>query len=216
MERRFGSSGWVSCVSFSLVVAALSAGSFGCARNRAVAPSHGEGALPVDLVRQAREFSGRGESHRAEQYFLAALDAGASPEKIYPELIDACIRGGRLGSASVHVDKRLRERPDDLDLLRLSISLEEGLGHEKRALARAEQLTASPLLIAEQQLFLAGYFERAGQTNRALEYFHLYMQRRPESERPAWVAEAVSRLESSGKASPVPFESSSDKAAEHD
>lgn len=216
MERRFGSSGWSCLLISSAFVAALSAACLGCSRNRAVAPSFEEGAGVVPLLQQAREFSGRGESHRAEQYFLAALEAGASPEEIYPELIDACVRGGRLGSASVHVDTRLRERPDDLDLVRLSISLEEGLGHERKAFERAEQLSASPRLSAEQQLFLAGYFERAGQTSRALEYFHIYMKRRPESERPAWVADAVSRLESSPKVPQAPFESSSVKEVHHD
>lgn len=211
MERRFGSSSWSCFLIVPLAVAAISVACLGCAGNRAVAPPLQPDAEVGELQKKAREFSGRGESHRAEQYFLAALEAGASPDELYPELIDACVRGGRLGSAAVHVDKRLRERPDDLGLLRLSISLEEALGHERKAFARADQLTSSPHLSAEQQLFLAGYFERAGQTSRALKYFHIYMQNRPEHERPAWVASAVSRLESSPQEPPAPFESSSDE-----
>lgn len=196
MERRFCSSGLVGLFSMSLGLAVLAAPALGCTSNGAVAPALGEGAAGAEaLLKQAREFSQAGESHRAEQYFLAALEIGASPDDVYPELIDTCIRGGRLGSASVHVDKRLRERPTDIKLLRLSISLEEGLGHEQKANQRAQQLASTGGLSPEEELFLSGYFERSGQTTRALELLRFYMANSRENERPPWVEGALARLE---------------------
>lgn len=196
MERRFCS---LVVLRYCLLVVSLTVlgmPSFGCSRNGTVAPSYGDGTAGTEgLLKQAREYSQRGESHRAEQYFLAALESGASPDDVYPELIDACIRGGRLGSASVHVDKRLRERPRDLNLLRLSISLEEGLGHERKATLRALELSSKEELSPEQALFLSGYFERLGQVRRALELLGNYLARADESERPLWVYEARRRLE---------------------
>lgn len=196
MERRFCSSVFLRFCCVPLGVTLLVLPVLGCARNGTVASSSADGTVGADvLLKQAREHSKRGESHRAEQYFLAALEGGANPDEVFPELIDACIQGGRLGSASVHVDKRLRERPRDLNLLRLSISLEEGLGHARKADLRAHELSSKGELSPEQQLFLAGYFERSGRTRRALESLRDYLDRTGESERPPWVHEAESRLE---------------------
>lgn len=167
----------------------------GCSGSRAVAPTVVSSAGASELLSRARELTARGESHRAEQYYLAALDAGAPPGDIYPELIDVCVRGGRLGRASVHVDARMRQNPQDFRLVRLAISLREALGHSKEAAELAEQLASSEKRGEEEDLFLAGYFERSQDVARALSHYHFYLERTKEASRPAWVDSAVRRLE---------------------
>ncbi len=195
MERRFGFRLFLALVWYSVLGLVSSVPLLGCAGNRAVAPVTVNVSNAPELLQQARELSNRGESHRAEQYYLAALDAGGSVEEIYPELIEVCIRGGRLGRAAVHVEARMRQVPHDLRLVRLAISLREALRHRVEARELAARLAASESKSHAEELFLGGYYERWGEPERALLHYRAYLKQTEEASRPAWVEGAVRRLE---------------------
>jgi hypothetical protein len=68
---------------------------------------------------------------RAEQYYLAAVDAGVPDADVFPLLVETCIESGRFRSALSHVEARLLEQPDSPALLKLSSALRQTLGLER-------------------------------------------------------------------------------------
>jgi tetratricopeptide (TPR) repeat protein len=141
-----------------------------------------------------RAFAERGESARAEQYYLAALQAGAVEEEVFSLLLDTCVKQGRLGSAVAYVEARLRKEPSNESLLRLSASLREALGHRRAALSYVAELSRLSRMLPETQLFVAEFLQRSGDTLGAHTAFEAYAKEVPESERPPWVAFTLRRL----------------------
>jgi thioredoxin-like negative regulator of GroEL len=80
------------------------------------------------LLEKGRLFAERGQSLRAEQYFLAAREAGAAPGEVLVLLVDTCIKSGRYRSALSHVEARLLDAPFDQALRELAIALRRTLG----------------------------------------------------------------------------------------
>ena len=165
----------------------------GCSKAPSGAPaSPARQTSSTALTEMASEFASQGQSDRAEQYYLAALEAEADPDLVYPLLIETCV--GRLGSAKVHVEHHLRDRPDDPQLLWLSAALNEALGDEEVARERIRRLETLGELSPEIQLFLALHFVRTGDRARAYEYYAHYLRDTPISERKPWVESAQQRL----------------------
>jgi tetratricopeptide (TPR) repeat protein len=88
---------------------------------------------PEDLHALGSGFARSGDSVRAEHYFNAALEAGYPEAKGFPDLISACIAGGRLRSALSYAEPRLRRHPSDVRLRYLIATLYLGLGQVDRA-----------------------------------------------------------------------------------
>ena len=71
---------------------------------------------PDKLVARGVAFAGVGDLTRAEQYFAAALDAGADPNVVLPKLLRVCITSGNHLAAINYAAPLLQRHPDDADL----------------------------------------------------------------------------------------------------
>lgn len=153
------------------------------------APAHAE------WLEKGRLLDASGQSVRAEQYFLAAEQAGADEEEVFSLLVDTCIESGRLGSALGYVEARLRRNPDSPLLRQLSASLHLALGHEFEAERDIRALEGLPELSASAHLFLANYYDRTtGEADSARRHFEAYVRGVPAEEVPLWVNAALRRL----------------------
>jgi tetratricopeptide (TPR) repeat protein len=172
------------------------AGLVGCSSSRGEVPNYPSDLRdPAALLKVAATFAARGESNRAEQYYVAALQAGAEPAEVYPSLVDACIQAGRLGSALQHAERHLRDAPDDLRLLRLSASLSEALGHVDAAREYAEQIARQSERGIEEELFLGAFFQRQQLEQRAQVHLKRYLALAQEEDQEPWVVPTLKRLE---------------------
>jgi tetratricopeptide (TPR) repeat protein len=86
------------------------------------------------------QYAGQGESLRAEQYYLAALEQGASTELVLPRLLRVCIASGRLRSAASHAERHVREHPGATEVRYLLATLQAALGDRERARGQASQV----------------------------------------------------------------------------
>lgn len=104
----------------------------------ATAGSGAPGKAPVPqtskhLLREAEALARVGETIRAEQYFSAALDMGASADEVLPKLVGVCVRAGRFRSAVGYATPYLRRQPNNVNLRYLMAALYAGLGESSRA-----------------------------------------------------------------------------------
>lgn len=136
-----------------------------------------------------------GQSVRAEQYFLASIDAGADEGLVLGDLIETCIASGRLRSAIDYVERALRGDPKSFELRRLAVSLYVSLGQTEAADEHVQVLVAVKKLPEELLLFMGEFFEQSGQQDQqALGYYQEYLGRVGLKGAPAWVSYSVQRL----------------------
>jgi tetratricopeptide (TPR) repeat protein len=68
---------------------------------------------PDKLFARGQGFAAVGDWTRAEEYLSAALDAGADPRKVTPQLLAVCIQGQKYRVAIQYGQNYLRSYPDD-------------------------------------------------------------------------------------------------------
>ena len=100
-----------------------------------------------------------GDTTRAEQYLLAALERGYPVEKVFPALLETCIVGDRYDTALHYARARLIRTPDDAGLRYLVASLHLAAGQPSRARQEVEQLIADHPSLPEPN-FLLGVIGR--------------------------------------------------------
>lgn len=96
-----------------------------------------------NLVERGKGFAAVGDLTRAEDYFTAALDQGASSKEVLPLLLDVCVRGARYRSAIQHAEDHLRKHPDDHKTRLVAGSLHAALGDTVEAKRALEKVTAA-------------------------------------------------------------------------
>lgn len=111
-----------------------------CARPNAP-PAHLRPQPPsaAALFDHGTRLARRGDSVRAEQYLVAALEHGYPEERGLPWLLRVCIEGSRLRSAVRHASLHLERHPDELELEPLVATLLVALGERERARSRLER-----------------------------------------------------------------------------
>jgi predicted Zn-dependent protease len=140
--------------------------------------------------------SASGQSVRAEQYFLASLEAGEPETVILPALIDTCIQSGRLRSALDYVERATKLEPHDERLRRLLASLYLSLGQVRPATEEVQRLSMKKELSPETLLFVAEFFDHTLlERNAAMALYRRYLALVPEREAPQWVSFSLQRLE---------------------
>lgn len=150
-----------------------------------------------EWLEQGRQLDAQGQSVRAEQYYLAALQTGAEQELVFALLVETCIKSGRLGSALGYVDARLRLNPDSASLRQLSATLHLALGHDTEAEEDVQALESIKEISTKAHLFLGSYYDkREGGESLALRHFEAYVSQVPAEEVPLWVQAALRRLAS--------------------
>lgn len=154
------------------------------------APSGGDTAGVDEKAQQAHAqelydlgmgFARAGDSVRAEHYLNAAMEAGFAAERVLPELMAVCIRGGRLRSALGYAEPRLRSRPTDVGLRYLVGSLYLGLGRTKEGIRELQTvLTLAPKEARAHYLLAVTMAEQVQDEAGARQHFEAYLAVEPE------------------------------------
>lgn len=88
---------------------------------------------PSHLVARGRVFAAAGDDARAEEYFVAALDAGASSEHVIGPLLAACVHAGKLRVAAQYARGHLERHPADVRTRTVLGTLHAALGDARSA-----------------------------------------------------------------------------------
>jgi hypothetical protein len=110
------------------------------------------------LMREGRAAALRGDTVRAEQYIVLAVDRGYDERHALPLLLGVCIKGSRLRAALNHAEPYLRDHPTDTALRYLVGTIHVGLSDEAGARRELEVLLRDDPEHAEA-LFLLGVLE---------------------------------------------------------
>ncbi|MCL2447562.1 MAG: tetratricopeptide repeat protein [Polyangiaceae bacterium] len=122
-------------VTGGLVWVGLAASAAACApaRSPAADASVRRGPSARELAGRGQAFASVGDWTRAEEYFSAALQAGAEPRGVLPRLVHACIEASRYRAAAEYVREYLPDDPDNPKLHLLYGLLEAAIGDRERA-----------------------------------------------------------------------------------
>ena len=71
---------------------------------------------PAALVARGLAFASVGDLTRAEQYLVAALDAGAPADRVLPHLLEVCIAASHYRAGIEYASPELQRNPDDARL----------------------------------------------------------------------------------------------------
>lgn len=85
------------------------------------------------LFERGKMFAQVGDLTRAEEYFSAAIERGASDAEVFPLLVRVCVQDARYRLALKHTEEHLRKHPGDVDALRVQGSLHYAIGEGERA-----------------------------------------------------------------------------------
>lgn len=85
------------------------------------------------LIERGRAFAAVGDHTRAEEYLAAALEQGADPKKVLPQLLEVCVQTGKYRSAIQHAENHLRRHPDDVRTRFVVGTLYAAIGETKDA-----------------------------------------------------------------------------------
>jgi len=97
---------------------------------------------PEKLLERGKAFHSVGDLTRAEQYYAAALQAGADEKEVLPLLMRVCIDGRRYRVAIEYAEPYLKKNPGDWRLRMLVAALYGGIGEPEIERAQLEQVLA--------------------------------------------------------------------------
>lgn len=103
----------------------------------------------AQFLTQAKYWSEKGDSVRAEQYYVAAWQAGHPFGEVLPHLLNTCMEGGRLRNALIYIETAQHEAPENAWLKMLSAVLLWSLGDSAQAFQRALEVSAAENAPAE-------------------------------------------------------------------
>jgi len=110
---------------------------------------------PERLVEIGKAFAKMGDLTRAEQYFAAALDAGADGRVVVPMLVTVCIRDGRYRAALEYGEAHLTKHPSDARTRFVVATVYAGLGEAEPARKHLEKVLGERPTEAEAHFALA-------------------------------------------------------------
>jgi tetratricopeptide (TPR) repeat protein len=132
------------------------------------------------LVETGRAVAAQGDSLRAEQYFRAALDAGAPAGDVLPLLIAVCVKGQRYRAAVADTEEFLRQHPNASRLRFVLASLLTGLGDFPAAVDELVRLvSAEPDHVLGHYALAVLYRDRLHHAERADQEFRTYLALAP-------------------------------------
>jgi predicted Zn-dependent protease len=132
------------------------------------------------LVETGRALAAGGDSLRAEQYFRAALGAGAPARDVLPLLIAVCIKGQRYRAAVADTQEFLRQHPNASRLRFVLASLLTGLGDFPAAVDELVRLvSAEPEHVLGHYALGVLYRDRLHHAERADQEFRAYLALAP-------------------------------------
>lgn len=129
------------------------------------------------LFEKGRAAAAIGDLTRAEQYFVAAIKAGADERKVIQLLLVVCIKDQRFPAALEYAEQYLYRHPNDLDVRFVAGSIHAVLGEPEKARELLESVTRGRPESAEAHYALATVLRQEGETSQAdvhdIEYLRL-------------------------------------------
>jgi Flp pilus assembly protein TadD len=122
----------------------------------------------------------RGDSVRAEQYFVTAIRAGHAEALVLPHLLRACLAGSRLRAARNYAESYVLRHPEAHGVRQLLASLHLALADIEAAQHELETLVALDRDQENAHYLLAVIArDHSGDTRRAHDEFAAYLARSP-------------------------------------
>jgi len=145
-----------------LLIAASSAGVVACGAHGAVDKPAESARSPLKdanlLIQQGNLALEAGDFTRAEQYYAAALTAGADSKRVMPSLLKACVASGHLRLASEYAEADLARNPQDANLRFLTGAIHASLGNRATAREHLVRVASDLKGNAEVQFAVAAFF----------------------------------------------------------
>jgi tetratricopeptide (TPR) repeat protein len=114
-----------------------------------------------------------GDMTRAEQYYVAAREAGAPDKLIVRRLLLVCVADRRYPVAAQYAEQFLRRHPNDTDIQFAAASIQAALGEHERARALLEEVVRQEPRRAEAHYALASVLRERGQAVAAADQHDL-------------------------------------------
>lgn len=154
----------------------------GCAGSqlRVATPEEGQQLTTAQLIEVARELERRGDSLRAEQYWMEALDRGAPADVVLPHLFKAYVRDRQYRLAAQRAEDHLRRHPNSTRVRLLLAALYQAVDdypqavRQYRAVVRHEPQRADAHYALATALVEEGH-DRSG----ADEHYRRYLELAP-------------------------------------
>lgn len=135
------------------------------------------------LLARGRAFAHVGDTTRAEQYFAAAVAAGADPAAVTPILLTVCLRDGRYRMAIEYARRHLGRHPNDVKVRILLGTVYAALGESNDAELALEAAAKADAHNADVRYALAVLFrDQRGDVERADTEFREYLRLSPRGE----------------------------------
>ncbi len=141
----------------ALLVTATGAGCTETHRERAAkdAASIRSETTPARLQERGEAAARVGDLTRAEQYFVAARDAGGDERVLTTRLLVVCVTDGRYPAAASYGEDFLRKHPGDVEIEFALASVDIALGNLKRAGEALKRVVAARPDMADAHYALA-------------------------------------------------------------
>jgi tetratricopeptide (TPR) repeat protein len=143
------------------------------------------------LFEKGRVAAAIGDLTRAEQYFVAAIKAGADERKVIHPLLVACITDQRFPAALEYAEQYLYRYPNDLNVRFVAGSIHAVLGQPERARELLESVARGRPESPEVHYALATVLRQGGHTSQADRHDIEYLRLDPRGEH---AAQARARL----------------------
>lgn len=95
---------------------------------------------PDKLVARGKAFAALGDTTRAEEYFGAAIEAGADEREVMKLLLEICVRDGRYRAAIEYARPYVQRHPEDVRCRYVLGTLYQAVADAKAARAELEQV----------------------------------------------------------------------------
>jgi tetratricopeptide (TPR) repeat protein len=147
----------------------------------AAAPASDAPALSTtQLMEIARELERRGDSLRAEQYWMEALDRGAPADDVLPHLFTAYVRDRQYRLAAQRAEDHLRRHPSSTRVRLLLAALYQAVDDYAQAVRQYRAVVRTEPTRADAHYALATALVEEGQDRASAdEHFRRYLELAP-------------------------------------
>jgi len=171
-------------VEIGIVSVACTAGAFGCSAptsrvERGIETMQRE-STPGKLGAHGDAAAALGDMTRAEQYYMAALQAGGDKARLVRRLVAVCVVDGRYPVALEYAEHYLQDHPGDIDVRYVTATLRLATGDDKRAMDELALVAKARPQFGDVHYALAMIHRRRGDVMAADSSFRAYLTIAPE------------------------------------
>lgn len=134
----------------------------------------------TQLLEVARELERRGDSLRAEQYYVLALERGAPADEVLPRLLAAYVRDRQYRLAAQRAEDFLAKHPHSVRIRLILAALYEAVGDYARAVECYQQVVHREPSGPDAHFALASVLVEQGQQRATADrHFRRYLELAP-------------------------------------